>query len=231
MSRRMFKTTALILTMLSIATGGVVVFLIWGKQIEEHLQPEVFKLSFEFLLVVVVGGAVSLLYEQFSAERELRQKRRDLLRQMHAELLKAFNDAKRIRRKLRAHVGYKSGRAFSPESKVRSAEYKEAMEAIIDAQLTFEVYAKRAEDTQLWFASGEGLAVELRKIEVYLNEIIDEYQEKANSFVEIPSGKALAELPVLAEFIGPVIKDQKFDAEFKNAFRNALEKLDKAELA
>jgi len=222
-------TTVLIRIVLTFAVGGVLSFLIWGKEFEKRLQVEVFKLSFEFLLVVVVGGAVSLLYEQFSKEQEQKEKRRDLLRQMHAELLKAYNDAKRIRRALRAHVGYRDG-GLSPESRVYSADYKKAMEALIDAQLTFEVYTKRTDDTQLWFASGGAFAAELKKVESYLNKIIDEYEDKATSFVNAPSGMLITELPVLSEFISSLEDAPNFRNEFKYAFRSALEKLYEAEL-
>lgn len=208
----------------------------FGKKIGNHLEPEVFKSSFQFLLLVVVGGGVSLLYDRFSkekeleekrflAERELKEKQRDLIRQMHSELLKAFNDAKRVRRKLRAHVGYSSDRGLSPGSTVRLAEYKAAMEALMDAQLTFEVYAKRAEKPELGFVGGQELADDLRKVEGYLNEIIDEYEAKAVGFQNEPSGMALKELFALEEFIGPREEDKKFNDKFKHAFRDVLDGL------
>jgi hypothetical protein len=221
------RTSPLILgTIVVLAVGGVVAFLVWGALIKTTIDEELFRLSYQFLLIVVIGGALSLLYQQFSAERALDERRIALLRQIHSELLTAFNVAKRARRALRAHVGS----AITQDSRLIAEQYDEQMDRITDAQLTFELYAKRAEDG-LWFERGNALAGQLRSIEKYLGEIGKEYEKKRNSFAGMPSSKLLSELPVLAEFIGPYKDADNFKKRFKVPFREALSELVKAGLA
>jgi hypothetical protein len=100
----------------------------------------------------------------------------------------------------------------------------------MEAQLTFEVYAKRAKDSQLFFASGQELATELRRIEGYLNDIIGEYEKELKSFAGTPPSKPLAGLPNLAEFIGPYNQARKFQQEFKEPFKIVLSALPDARL-
>jgi hypothetical protein len=220
----MSKTSASVLAAIVLASVAVLAFLICGSQIKANLDDDVFKLTYEFLLIVVIGGAVSLLYKRFSDERDRDRERRALLRQMHSELLHAYNAAKRGRRILRAHVNRGPDSGVASGQAVGVVEYEEQVNSVMDAQLTFEVYAKRAE-AKLWFASGEKLAKNLRSIERYLNAIIDEYEDKRYSFAGTPPSKPLAELPKLAEFIGPYKAAKCFQEQFKYPFREALSAL------
>jgi len=170
-------TSVLILSTVTLASIGVLAFLLCGATIKQKLDEEVFKLSYQFLLIVVGGGAVSLLYKQFSTERDEAQERRVLLRQMHSELLNAFNTAKRVRRTLRARARYFRESDVTSPLIVNAKDYKEQMNILMDAQLTFEVYAKRAKESQLFFARGEELQTACRKVEEYLNDIIKEYED------------------------------------------------------
>jgi hypothetical protein len=217
-----------ILITVALASIGVFAFLIRGQQIRPMLDTEVFNLTYQFLLIVVIGGAVSLLYTQFSDERDRAQEHRVLLRQMHSELLSAFNAAKRVRRTLRARVGCASG--VSAMCVVNAAEYEEQIDLLMEAQFTFEVYAKRASDPQLFFGRGEELGTELGTVEDYLNDIIDEYEDRLKSFEGTPPIKPLAKLPKLAEFIGPYKDAHSFQQKFKYPFRRALLALPKARL-
>ena len=47
-------------------------------------------------------------------------------------------------------------------------EYDRQMQELIDAQLIFEVYAKRIKYTKLWFKEAENLEKKLNLIENYL---------------------------------------------------------------
>lgn len=220
------RTSALILVIIALAIGGVVAFLVWGAVLKTKIDEEVFKLSYQFLLIVVIGGALSLLYQQFSAEQALDERRTALLRQMHSELLTAYNVAKRARRALRAHVGS----VITQDSRIIAEKYDEQMDRIMDAQLTFEVYGKRAGD-RLWFESGNVLANQLRSIEEYLSKIGKEYEKQRNSFTGTPPSKLLSELPMLAEFIGPYKDADNFKKEFQRALGGALDELVEAGLA
>lgn len=160
--RRISTTSVSIAITLTLASVGVLsfVFHCTATAIKSRLDPDVFKLTYQFLLIVVLGGAVSLLYKEFSTERDQAQERRVLLRQMHSELLSAFNTAKKIRRTLRARVGYSPDNETTSTLIVHADDYREQIDLLMDAQLTFEVYSKRAKDRQLFFASGEELGRE-----------------------------------------------------------------------
>ena len=216
--------------MVAFALVGIGAFLVYGRCIRNALAPEVFNLSYQFLLIVVIGGAVSLFYKEFSSERDRIQERHILLRQMHSELLSSYNAAKRVRRTLRACVeGSFDGESIE-QPRIAAADYQKQMELLMDAQLAFEVYAKRAKDSELFFAQGEELGTECRKIEKYLNDVISEYEKNFTSFMGTPPGKPLKELPKLAEFIGPFQNADDFKTKFKDAFREVLSALTRAHL-
>ena len=179
---------------------------------------------------MVVGGLVSFLYKELSSERDRTHERRALLRQMHSELLIAYNAAKRVRRTLRARVGCLSDSEPIHQLRVNAVDYQDQMDLLMDAQFTFEVYAKKAKDRELFFARGEALEIECEKIEGYLNHIIDEYEKTLASFAGTPPSKLLIELPRLAEFIGPFRDAKYFKANFKLAFREVLSALTTASL-
>jgi hypothetical protein len=162
--RRLVTASSSIFITLALALIGVLAFLVYGRRFHNALAPEVFNLSYQFLLIVVIGGAISLLYKEFSSERDRTQERRTLVRQMHSELLSSFNAAKRVRRTLRARVGCSFDRGPIQQLKVTAADYQEQMDLLMDAQLTFEVYAKRAKDRELFFARGEELGIECGKL-------------------------------------------------------------------
>ncbi len=223
-------SSVLILTTLILAMAGVISFLIFGSHIKAALEPELFSVSYQFLLIVVLGGAVSLLYKQFSTEQDRDRERRLILRQMHSELLDAFNVAKRVRRTVRARVGYTSDRQALGLRYIIGADYREQMDALMEAQLKFEVYAKRAVERELYFAQGEELNAQCGKIEDYLRQIIKEYEINLTNFDETFPGKQLADLPKLAEFIGPLEEGGKFDINFKCVSSAMLSGLSKASL-
>lgn len=228
--RRFSASTILILVAVALAAAGVVAFLIFAKRVKSAIEPELFSVSYQFLLIAVIGGAISLLYKHFSTEQDRDRDRRTILRQMHSELLDAFNTAKGVRRRIRARIGYSSNREVLGERNITACDYREQMEILIGAQLKFEVYAKRANERDLYFAQGERLNCECQKIEDYLRRIIKEYEINFATFAEPSSGRRLADLPKLAEFIGPLQEGGEFDKDFKLACRAVLSGLSTASL-
>ncbi|MFO0943883.1 MAG: hypothetical protein U0930_24365 [Pirellulales bacterium] len=227
----MYRTSNLIRAVLAIASLAVCLFIVGGDRIAHHLNAEVFKLTYQFLLFVVIGGGLSLLYSRFTAERDLAEERRKLLREMHSELVAAYNTAEAVRRQLRAQVGYDPEVGLPKNATITIEPYIEQMDALMDAQLIFELYARRAKDRKIWFATGDGLAMNLKTVESYLNKIIDEYESQRNAFVRTGlAAKALSELPVLSEFLGSS-DSTNFSSQFKKAFSSALTSLESSGLA
>jgi len=207
-----------------VAVVGITAFIFYGESIKPKLDDEVFKLTYQFLLIVVLGGAVSLIYNAFTEQRARKQQRLVILREIYAELLAAYNAAKRIRRKFRAHVGYsKSG--LTEGATVYKYYYMEQMDILINAQLVFENHKKRAKDKKLHYEQGKELSDHLDTIERYLNCIIDEYQEQLQSFAGDPPGRALSQLPELKDFLEKSTKSKKFREGFKRPGIKALDSL------
>jgi hypothetical protein len=102
-AQRRLPISSLVASMGVLASVGVLAFLLFGEHIKKLLEGGVYKLTYQFLLL---GGVVSLLYKEFSDERNRDQERRILLRKMHSELLDVFNSAKLVHRTLRARIGY-----------------------------------------------------------------------------------------------------------------------------
>jgi hypothetical protein len=177
------------------------------------------EITYQFLLVTVIGGAIAYLYREIDRRREQRRE----LREMHSELLEAYNSAKTVRRQLRARLGTRHSVKHNPS--ITASEYEEQMKLLSDAQLTFEVYSKRAKEHRLWFVRGKNLASYLETVENYLNGVVKEYQEQLSQFAGDPPMRELSELKKLSEFIGPHEKAHDFQNCFQNPTDEALEAL------
>lgn len=217
-SHGMSKVSVAIWLIVLAAIAGVAAFIGRTEATRRFLgsDPDLFKLSYQFLLITVLGGAVAFLYKQLETRREMRRS----LRQMYSELLSAYNKAKLVRRHLRAQLGTKGG--VDPGAKISAQTYDDELEKLGDAQLTFEVYAKKAEDTSLWFAERAGISEPLRKIEGYLNDLLDEYEKKRKEFSKGTPERTIGDLDALTEFVGPYREATKFKEQFKYPMREAL---------
>jgi hypothetical protein len=248
---KMTRTSVTIWVLLGVALLGVVGFLVYGKSLSVYFETKVFELTYQFLLLIVLGGAVSLLFREHVREREVKDEERmhkqeeadarqvreqeasnakqARLREMYSDLLVAYNKAKKVRRVLRARAIKLEPAGTSQRIQViLGSEYDAHMSDLIDAQLTFETYAKLAEDRLLWFEEAGALAGPLRNIEGYLNKIIKEYTTNYKTFEGDPPCKPLSELLDLKEFIGPYRESREFRTQFQDAFRDTLKELGKA---
>lgn len=210
----------LIVLVVAGALTGVYFFITRANAIRLFLGGDrIFEITYQFLLVTIIGGAVALLYKQVERRREERR----VLREMHAELLSAFNKAKGVRRRLRAGLGTID--SIDPGMMIAAEDYKEQMELLSDAQLTFETYRKRAEGRSLWFWGGKRLAKPLGKVEEYLNSIVKEYERELSKFMGNPPAQRIANLTKLTEFIGPHKDAKAFRCCFQYPNREVLDEL------
>ena len=85
---------------------AVVGFLWRGRELSEAevLDPAVFKLTYQFFLIVVAGGAVSWLYRELSRLREEAEQDRQEFQKLYSDLVSAYNAYKRAKRLLRARA-------------------------------------------------------------------------------------------------------------------------------
>lgn len=189
---------------------------LFGEDPEEAF--ELFKLTYQFLLITLVGGGIALLFNQIDKERQRQHSKRlrelDQMKEMRSELLSAYNKAKLVRRQLRAL--YSTRKTIDVNTDIHLENYDEQMELLSQAQLMFEVYKKAVDNKSLSFIKKpEKLSTELNKIESYLNEVLKEYQDKRKDFKGEPLMYKINSLKNLIDFIGPTEECPKFKNKFK----------------
>jgi hypothetical protein len=161
------KYWLLILAGLSFLIALTLVY--WRKSIED----EIFKITYQFLLVVVIGGLLSYEYKRREQATASREAGRVLQREMLTKVIKAYGDAKKVRRLLRAKA---IGRLGTSEAVVRKKPFQQQMELLMDIQLEFEALKHRAEHNPDLFPGK--LATNLKIMESYLNNILEDYECK-----------------------------------------------------
>ncbi len=118
---------------------GVLVFIVYGKDFADKITSDVFKLTYQFLLIGVLGGAVSFVYREFQRERAARDEERlreserritelSQLQEISTELISAYNGAKKIRRLLLAQAI--RGRRGEPTQTVLAQPYEEQLQRL-----------------------------------------------------------------------------------------------------
>lgn len=230
----------------SLSLISIGVFIAYQKWLSENLNTEIFKLSYQFLLIVVIGGAVSLIFTEFSKTREQIRKDkekqessdnliRDLQRKFYNDFIQAYNSAKKIRRLLRARARIKSDNKLI---EIRRLTYDEQMQSLIDVQLKFEFFCEEVKGNPSLFpivfeeTETETLFTKLEKIEKYLNVIVDEYENCYSSFPEILLVDESMSIPIiklkrLAEYIGKYRYAKEFKSNFKKPADEIMEGLQK----
>jgi hypothetical protein len=192
-----------------LALAGAAAFIIWRSSVEGYLGPDVFKLSYEFLLITIVGGAVSAIYKQFQQDRDERAAERALQIDLLNESVRTYNAAKKARRLLRA-------KAIEPVVHlVHRDAYDNQMQDLMDAQLGFESFVERVKANPVLFP---GLEVDFVEIQSYLNKILDQYINCLFKFSGSPPTLPLTSLSELKDFVAPYKKGSAFDTNFKRPF-------------
>jgi hypothetical protein len=219
-----------------IATFFILLF-IFNPNVENTIKnPVVFKITYQFLLITVLGGFIAFLYREIEnkrrqAEKTLDQEREEKLRfhenlkMAHSELLAAFNKAKTVRRLLRARLGTRHSINHSTE--INAQEYEKHIMNLNDVQLTFEIYKKRSYDNSLYFDSENNLKIPLETIENYLNAIVKEFQSELTNFDSDTSTRKIIHLKLLIDFIGPTNAGQFIDS-FSEPMKKTLTILNQA---
>jgi len=227
-----------------VASVVVTFFLLHVRSFDKDLKSKILEHTYQFVLIGIVGGAVSLFYKEYLGRRERAHKeflmerdqvrreaqaRRVFLRRTYSELLNAYNSAKTVRRTLRVRTGYT---ATPEKAMIKGSDYQEQMEILNSAQLMFEVYKKITdpENKDLFLPYREEFHESCGKIEGYLGNIISEYEKEFISFTRAVPRRRVTELDQLPEFIGPHKRGAAFETEFQSPFKTALKALISSEL-
>ena len=206
-----------------VAVLFVLMFLFRGERVAARIGPEVFTQTYQFLLMIVIGSGVSVLFQSVSYAREARERRRTLQREIHQCLVTGYNDAKRARRLLLARARHvNGGEAMS----IHANEYDHQMEALSSAQLAIELTTRRVALNRNLFPDDE-LRQCLHAVGDYLNGIIDEWEYTKPSLAE-PLVLSLAQLSELDAFLKPPSASARFRDGFKIPFDRALRLMEQA---
>lgn len=213
---------------LALALVGVTTFILYHSALEIRLGIEVFKLTYQFLLLIVIGGAISLLYSQFTKrqeeankikerEREKRDEKKTLQRKFRTEFIQSYNAAKSIRRLLRARARTVTDINGLKVEVIKLSPYDRQMQKLVHVQLQFETLKEEAESQKDLFSGVpelQALDQTLETIESYLNLIVGEYEGSYKLFHK-GDLQPISEFKNLAEFIGPYASAKDFKTKFK----------------
>lgn len=230
LARRRFEVIPLTVTLL--AAAGVWTFLVVGESIKDRLGEDLAGMTYQFLLIIVLGSGVSVLFQTVAYGREMRERRRTLQREIHDSLVSGYNDAKRARRLLRARARASSGDSRSHAGNtIDAAEYDRQLEALSSAQLSLELAMRRVVMNRTFFAHHAELIAALRMVTNYLNAIIDEWEDMRPRLISSGAIFTISDLPELDAFLRHYASAPRFREGFKKPFDDALELLEKALVA
>ncbi|ASW53136.1 hypothetical protein [Plantactinospora sp. KBS50] len=197
------------------------------------LGTEAYKTLLQFLLVAVLGGGTSLLYQALNRQADERNQRarrdedrsivlREARQRWLRDTIEQYQSVKRARRLLRAQALAPGSRRAGPRVKV--GRYDELLQVVLDAQLWLEgmVAMMRADSTL--FPENPDVTAAVVSAEEYLRTLVTEYE----GF--LPSTQArqeddLEKLPVLSEFIGPYELSQGFRHQFTRPMQRVIAEL------
>ncbi|WIM93139.1 hypothetical protein ACTOB_005106 [Actinoplanes oblitus] len=162
----------------------------------------------------MLGGLVSLLYQAFNRQAELRDQRAKAIRETRQrylnELITAYHTVKRVRRLLRAQA--LTHAAAPADRRLRVGRYDELLQSVLDAQLSIEAMVRDARAEGGTLSSVPGLAASLRSAENYLRSLITEYEQSMPAALD--GGDTMTVPAGIAAFIGPYREAPLFRDEF-----------------
>ena len=222
----------------------VLAFLFYPNFFKDRLDYDVYKLTYQFLLLVVIGGAISFLFTLYIKLREeeanrkekkeiKRNEEKNLQRKLYNDFVQAYNDGKKIRRFLRARTRMLSVNENEKAIMIKTVRYDELMKELTILQLKFESFWEEVNANQSIFSRPGDvttLSDNLEKIEKYLNKIVGEYEDRFYSYpnqfyIDKVSFMPLNKLTILQEFIAKYKDAKQFEEQFKKAFKKVTEVL------
>jgi hypothetical protein len=188
------------------------------------LGVEAYKILLQFVLVAVLGGAVSIVYQAFNRDADQRAQRirreedlilarREARQRYLRDLVEQYNAVKRVRRLLRAQaLVRRPGTETAPQ--LRAGRYDELLQVVLDAQLSLEAHSLAVRADNELFPEREELAVAIGRVETYLRELVTEYEETMPAVEDKQALVDLSALPLVAAFIGPYEEAADFRERF-----------------
>lgn len=173
----------------------------------DQIGLELAKTLLQVVVIVVFGGAVSLLTENFNLQRAKSNAQNELRKSLLNQLIRSHKDTKRARRLLRA--------------KKSLANYDEQLEVINDTELNIESIAEEIQAASFIFSNPNDLIGNLKSMTNYLRLLIEEYENVRPKLHE-EAFDNISVLIQLNDFVRPY-NEGTFNTNFSKKYREALE--------
>lgn len=135
---------------------------------------ETYKLSMQFALVTLVGGALFLAFAILREAEEQRRERIAALQELYREMDSAYRDLKKVKRSLRSS----SSDALAPPYRIPREAFERLMQDFLDAQLKVELLCEHLGGRDDLFTPGElkALCRELKVAKDYYHDIYEDFE-------------------------------------------------------
>lgn len=196
---------------------------------KHRLALEIAKLSTQALLV---GLAAGVLVQEYQRKREQKAGRNAFRKSIYTNLVRVYSNSKKSRRILRARcrsISATPSRTDKPEIVERGVPrdvYEAQLLSINDTQLELEIMQYEIKGINEVFSDHEALADHLKKMDKYLNEVVDEFKDVYPQIGTNIECIPLSQLPMLSDFLLSGKTEEgsqsRFRTQFGQHFRDAL---------
>lgn len=173
----------------------------------DQIGLELAKTLLQVVVIVVFGGAVSLLTENYNLQRAKSNAQNELRKSLLNQLIRSHKDTKRARRLLRA--------------KKSLVNYDEQLEVINDTELNIESIVEEIQAASFIFSNPDDLIGNLKSMTNYLRLLIEEYENVRPKLHE-EAFDNISVLIQLNDFVRPY-NEGTFSTNFSKKYREALE--------
>jgi len=133
------------------------------------LKEELPKLLAQLIVITIIGGFISFLIQDHKRRQDLEDHANEFRKATLNNLIRAYSNAKKVRRRLRAKANQSGG-------KFLQSDYEEAMRDINEAQIELEIVKREIETNKNYFKDYETLYDNVKKMEGFLRELHKEYE-------------------------------------------------------
>jgi hypothetical protein len=201
------------LAVLAISTLGAIWLICdlvrFPKFWQTRLGDDGYKLFFQFSLITVVGGVISMVVAELKREQERREARREALWAFHTTAVSAYNEAKKARRLLCATAIDSSAKLVRPD------QYLPIMIQLEDVQLKFESLKRQVKFGPHLFSGSSKVRLRgyLKSLEGFLRDVLKEFETA--TFSSTGSGEPLSKFTELRRFVS---SDRNCNLSFHKRF-------------
>ena len=207
------RLTIFLLVLLAISIGGLAVLALWFPPTADSISLELVKGFVQLGIASVAGAIITVLTDAVQHKRADDSKRRDddiriaenlddFRRSILNRITRAYADAKRSRRLLRARALTEPYHLLDETpADVRLDAYESEIVSLNNVQLDLESLLRELTTCQGAFSKPLTLREGISSMEKYLNGLISEYEKKRVSFSGTPSSLGLNTLEALKSFV------------------------------